>query len=244
MFVFFISNSFWCKKFGFCLKKCPFKFIVIFVGIIEELIFPTGVHKSVGNFTAKKGKWILIHITDLHIFWFMFQMLQYIQNAEVRVMIRHVAFDDIWHDMHCSLIFNSIVIVYWTMCMLAQSCKNTSVLWYISMNDIILIDQIYKFHNAPVPCPIMHHWARKHICSEWCNVGYGTGALWEWYINIINIPAFMCLLTSMWCFRARICLWNYGPVMVRFVLPTNDMSRSLFPKTRFSSDTFLNEIIL
>ena len=36
-------------------------------------------------------------------------------------------------------------------------------------------------HNLPVPYPTMHHSEQKcaHFCSEWCIVGYGTGALWD-----------------------------------------------------------------
>ena len=34
---------------------------------------------------------------------------------------------------------------------------------------------------APVPYPTMHNSEQKcvHFCSEWCIVGYGTGALWD-----------------------------------------------------------------
>ena len=43
------------------------------------------------------------------------------------------------------------------------------------------IDQIHESHNAPVPHPTVHHSEQKcaHFCSEWCIVGYGTGALWD-----------------------------------------------------------------
>ena len=53
------------------------------------------------------------------------------------------------------------------------------------------IDQIHKSHNAPVPYPTMHHSEQKcaHFCSEWCIVGYGTGALWDlkdWSIDPVG----------------------------------------------------------
>ena len=53
----------------------------------------------------------------------------------------------------------------------------------------ILIDLIHKSHNAPVPYPTMHHSEQKcaHFCSEWCIVGYGTGALWDLWIRSIGI---------------------------------------------------------
>ena len=46
-----------------------------------------------------------------------------------------------------------------------------------------------KSHNSPVPYPTMHHSEQKcaHFCSEWCIVGYGTGALWDfWEWSIIS----------------------------------------------------------
>ena len=46
---------------------------------------------------------------------------------------------------------------------------------------LLLIDQSNKSHNAPVPYPTIHDSEQKcaHFCSEWCVVGYGTGALWD-----------------------------------------------------------------
>ena len=43
--------------------------------------------------------------------------------------------------------------------------------------EIVLLES----HNAPVPHPTVHHSEQKcaHFCSEWCIVGYGTGALWD-----------------------------------------------------------------
>ena len=40
-------------------------------------------------------------------------------------------------------------------------------------------DQSHKTHNTPVPYPALRHSEQKyaHFCSEWCIVGYGTGAL-------------------------------------------------------------------
>ena len=54
---------------------------------------------------------------------------------------------------------------------------------------LITIDLIHKSHNAPVPYPTMHHSEQKcaHFCSEWCIVGYETGALWDlwdWSIKL------------------------------------------------------------
>ena len=45
----------------------------------------------------------------------------------------------------------------------------------------IPIDPIHKSQNALVPYPTIHHSEQKcvHFCSEWCIVGYGTGALWD-----------------------------------------------------------------
>ena len=52
------------------------------------------------------------------------------------------------------------------------------------------MDQFHKSHNAPVPYPTMHHSEQKcaHFCSEWCIVGYGTGALWDFWISQLTDP--------------------------------------------------------
>ena len=50
------------------------------------------------------------------------------------------------------------------------------------------IDQFHKSQNAPVPYPTMPHSEQKcaHFCSEWCIVGYGTGAFWDLWIRSID----------------------------------------------------------
>ena len=44
-----------------------------------------------------------------------------------------------------------------------------------------IINQSHKSHNAPVSYLTIHHSEQKcgHFCSEWCIVGYRTGALWD-----------------------------------------------------------------
>ena len=51
------------------------------------------------------------------------------------------------------------------------------------------IDLINKFQNAPVPYPTMHYSEQKcaHFCSEWCIVGYRTGAFWDLWGYSITI---------------------------------------------------------
>ena len=59
-------------------------------------------------------------------------------------------------------------------------------------------------HNVPVPYPTVHHSEQKcaQFYSEWCIVGYGTGASWDfwdwwdWLINLLwpyGISSFMSL---------------------------------------------------
>ena len=52
------------------------------------------------------------------------------------------------------------------------------------------IDHSNKSHNALVSYPTMHHSEQKcaHFCSEWCIVGYGTGAFWDWSIWVVHHP--------------------------------------------------------
>ena len=48
-------------------------------------------------------------------------------------------------------------------------------------------DPIHKSQNASVPYHTMLHSEQKcaHFCSEWSNVGYGTGAFWDlWNCSI------------------------------------------------------------
>ena len=54
--------------------------------------------------------------------------------------------------------------------------------WYFALfccGDITM-DKSCKSHNALFPYPTMYNSEQKcaHFCSEWCIVGYGTGALW------------------------------------------------------------------
>ena len=59
-----------------------------------------------------------------------------------------------------------------------------------------ICDQIHESQNAPIPYPTMLHWEQKcaHFCSEWSNVGNGTGAfwkLWNWYMQwLLSILSF------------------------------------------------------
>ena len=74
---FLYRTVFGARNLDVACKKCPFKFIVIFVGIIEELIIPTGVHKSVGNFTTKKEK------MNSHSYYWSSHILVYVSHASV-----------------------------------------------------------------------------------------------------------------------------------------------------------------
>ena len=59
------------------------------------------------------------------------------------------------------------------------------------------IDLIHKSHNALVPYPKMHHSEQKctHLCSQWCIVGYGKGALrdlLDWSITCFSYRVECC----------------------------------------------------
>ena len=51
------------------------------------------------------------------------------------------------------------------------------------------MDLMHKSQYAPVPYPTMQHSEQKctHFCSEWCIVGYGTGAFWDFF-SIFKSP--------------------------------------------------------
>ena len=64
----------------------------------------------------------------------------------------------------------------------------TPALAHMGTHVTTLIDLIHKSHNAPVLYPTMHHSEQKftHFCSEWCIVGYGTGASWDlWHWSVL-----------------------------------------------------------
>ena len=53
----------------------------------------------------------------------------------------------------------------------------------------VLIEQFRNSrHDIPVSYPTMHHWEQRcaHFCSQWCIVGYGTGALWDLQISCLS----------------------------------------------------------
>ena len=70
---------------------------------------------------------------------------------------------------------------YLTLKSTVMLCYVTTSLRYICGRGFLGADLIHKSHNAAVPYPTMHHSEQKcaHFCSEWCIVGYGTGALWD-----------------------------------------------------------------
>ena len=70
----------------------------------------------------------------------------------------------------------------------------------ISDSTVDLIELIPKSHNAPVPYRTMNLSEQKcpHFCSEWCNVGYGTGILWYLWDCSMPLPAIWDVMTPMW----------------------------------------------
>ena len=62
------------------------------------------------------------------------------------------------------------------------------------LHSVWVMGLIHKSHSAPVPYPTMHHSEQKcaHFCSDWCILGYGTGALWDlwdWSIEFTVYPS-------------------------------------------------------
>ena len=58
---------------------------------------------------------------------------------------------------------------------------------------------ISQFRQYTCPYPTMHHSEQKcaHFCSEWCIVGYGTGALSELWIWPINCDLLICFISFL-----------------------------------------------
>ena len=60
-----------------------------------------------------------------------------------------------------------------------------------SLGGGIKINQFHRSQNVPAPYPTMRNSEQKcaHFCSEWCIVGYGTGAFWDLWIRPIVFHA-------------------------------------------------------
>ena len=69
--------------------------------------------------------------------------------------------------------------------------KLCAIKWLCLDVSYFSIEQSHKSHNALVPFPTVHHAKQKcvHFCSEWCIVGYGTGALWDFWIRSFHVTA-------------------------------------------------------
>ena len=109
------------------------------------------------------------------------------------------------------------------------------------------IVQSHKSHNAPIPCPTMHHSQQKcaHFCDKWCIVGYRTGALWDLWITstvgqfsksllrqIGNALRSYCLVFPMiteFFFWFDKCLPNSKPLMIHVL----EFSSDIFIYIRF-----------
>ena len=74
----------------------------------------------------------------------------------------------------------------------------------------VLIDQIHKSHNAPVPYPTMPHSEQKcaHSCSECCTVGYGTGESWCTFLFwMVHYEIWDRCIVDLWG-------WSFGRITV------------------------------
>ena len=102
-----------------------------------------------------------------------------------------------------------------------NSCKYICIYIYTSIRRfLIIIDQFHKSQNAPVPYPKMFHSEQKcsHFCSEWCIVGYGSGALWDLWILSLHAGT---LVQSLICSRGRAQLITWYQICLRPLVSTN-----------------------
>ena len=72
-----------------------------------------------------------------------------------------------------------------------ENCGPNNTIWSCYRMSMVRIDPSHKSHNASDKYPIMRHFATEmctHVrisVTEWCIVGYGTGASWYfWYMSI------------------------------------------------------------
>ena len=77
------------------------------------------------------------------------------------------------HEHHIRLMW------CWNMWLISRWLSHETT--YIHTTHRSGIDQSHRSHDALLPYPTTHHSEQKcaHLCSEWCIVGCGTGALWD-----------------------------------------------------------------
>ena len=96
--------------------------------------------------------------------------------------------------------------------------------------------QIHKSHHAPVSYPTMHHSEQKRarFCSEWCILGYRTGALWGlwyWFIPFVSFKVTSLGMGQSYdCFSANEATLNY--MSAKFKLIHIEEQRKHYKKTR------------
>ena len=108
---------------------------------------------------------------------------------------------------------------YFAMVMKVWTCEHQAAYWrnigiLCSHCWSVSVDQAHKSHNAPVPYPTMCHSEQKcaHFCSEWCIVGYGTGALWDLWIWSAEWLHHVWLVTRAWVRTLEVALPGNVPL--------------------------------
>ena len=108
---------------------------------------------------------------------------------------------------------------WFAMVMKVWTCENLAAYWRnigipCSHCWSVSVDQAHKPCNAPVPNPTMHHSEQKcaHFCSEWCIVGYGTGALWDLWIWSAEWLHHVWLVTRAWVRTLEVALPGNVPL--------------------------------
>ena len=100
--------------------------------------------------------------------------------------------------------------VFWASCcwMLEYLCTDFFFIFYhfsaMKWCRYLIRPLTDKSQNAPVPYPTMHH--SEHFCSEWCIVGYGTGA--SWVLWDLSIP-------SSWKTRTIHSTWSVSSWLLK-----------------------------
>ena len=114
-------------------------------------------------------------------------------RAMMNVMEGDLLNDNKCLSISCKYICQIAYVLLLSLSVLLDSCDKLTHLTYI-----------HKSHDASVPYPAMHHSEQKcaHFCSEWCIVGYETGASWGWVSEWVSERASE---VSEWVSLTRFC---------------------------------------